>query len=83
MHPPGGGERWALASVGCLEAPYLMGLGVAEAGGAPAPDAGALIHGSVDATRTALKWLEGHPARLVLALESGARFRALESAAIR
>src|SRR5438552_2719830 len=73
----------ALASVGCLEAPYLMGLGVAEAGGAPAPDAGALIHGSVDATRTALKWLEGHPARLVLALESGARFRALGAEADR
>ena len=64
----------ALASVGCLEAPYLMGLGVADGAAA---DADVLIHNSVDATRTALKWLEGHPARLVLALESAARFRAL------
>ena len=67
----------ALASVGCLEAPYLMGLGVAEGSGVAGSDAQVLIHGSVDATRTALKWLEGHPARLVLALESVARFRAL------
>jgi hypothetical protein len=66
----------ALASVGCLEAPYLMGLGVAELNGTEA-DADVLIHNSVDATRTALKWLEGHPARLVVALESVARFRAL------
>ena len=71
----------ALASVGCLEAPYLMGLGVADCGNAS--DGDVLIHGSVDATRTALKWLEGHPARLVVALESVARFRALGANAAR
>jgi hypothetical protein len=68
-----------LASVGCLEAAYLMGLGLAEGGA----DADVMIHGSVDATRTALKWLEGRPARVVLALESAARYRALGAAAER
>jgi hypothetical protein len=71
----------ALASVGCLEAPYLMGLGVAD--GSNGTDADVLIHGSVDATRTALKWLEGHPARLVVALESVTRFRMLGANAAR
>jgi hypothetical protein len=69
----------SLASVGCLEAAYLMGLGIAERGA----DADTMIHGSVDATRTALKWLEGKPARIVFALESAARFRALGDAAER
>lgn len=68
-----------IASVGCLEAPYLMGLGVAEGG----TDPDVMLHGSVDATRTALKWLEGRPARLVLALESTARYRTLGAAAER
>jgi hypothetical protein len=71
----------ALASVGCLEAPYAMGLGMAE-GGRDA-DADVLIHGSVDAARTALKWLDDQPARLVLTLESVARYRALGAAAPR
>jgi hypothetical protein len=62
-----------LASIGCLEAAYLMGLGLAEGGS----DADVMIHGSADATRTALKWLEGKPSRVVLALESAARYRAL------
>lgn len=62
-----------LASVGCLEAAYLMGLGLAEGGADPE----VMIHGSADATRTALKWLEGKPSRVVLALESAARYRAL------
>ncbi|HYE92639.1 MAG TPA: hypothetical protein VEA38_16535 [Terriglobales bacterium] len=70
-----------LATVGCLEAPYLMGLGVAV--GADLGNPEALVHGSADATRTALKWLEGRPARVVLALESAARFRALGAAAER
>jgi len=56
-----------------------MGLGLAEGGA----DADVMIHGSVDATRTALKWLEGRPARVVLALESAARYRALGAAAER
>jgi hypothetical protein len=79
----GGASTSGLASVGCLEAPYLMGLGLADGSATGAPDADVLIHGSVDATRTALKWLEGHPARVVLALESAARYRALGGAAAR
>lgn len=70
-----------LSSVGCLEAPYLMGLGLADGGDAADPDG--LIHGSVEATRTALKWLEGRPPRVVIALESAARFQALGAAAQR
>lgn len=70
----------ALASVGCLEAGYLMGLGLADRASS---DPDVMVHGSVDATRTALKWLEGHPARVVLALESAARYRALGGAADR
>jgi hypothetical protein len=70
----------ALASVASLEGSYLMGLGLAD-GAASDPDV--LIHGSVDATRTALKWLEGRPARLVLALESAARYRTLGAHAAR
>ena len=79
----GASSASALASVGCLEAPYQMGLGVAEGAGAGGSDADVLIHGSVDATRSALKWVEGHPARLVLAIESTARFRALGADAVR
>ena len=75
----GSSSTTPLASVGCLEAPYLMGLGLADGGS----DADVMIHGSGDATRTALKWLEGRPARLVLALESAARHRALGAAAER
>jgi len=70
----------ALASVASLEGSYLMGLGLAD-GIATDPDV--LVHGSIDATRTAMKWLEGRPARLVLALESAARYRALGSHAAR
>lgn len=80
-HVFGGSNGSALSSVGCLEAPYAMGLGLAE--GAADADADVMIHGSVEAARTALKWLEGQPARLVLALESVARFRALGANAAR
>jgi hypothetical protein len=72
----------ALTSVGCLEGSYLMGLGLAE-GMQPEHHADVVIHGSVEAARSALKWLEERPARLVLALESRARYRALGSAAER
>jgi hypothetical protein len=75
----GSSSTTPLASVGCLEAPYLMGLGLAEGGS----DVDVMLHGSTDATRTALKWLEGRPARLVLTLASAARHRALGSAAER
>ena len=59
-----------------------MGLGLAE-GMQPEHDADVAIHGSVEATRSALKWLEERPARLVLALESSARYRALGASAER
>jgi hypothetical protein len=75
----GSSSTTPLASVGCLEAPYLMGLGFAEGG----TDSDVMIHGSVDATRTAMKWLEGRPARVVLTLESAARYKALGAAAQR
>jgi hypothetical protein len=71
------------ASVACLEGAYVTGLGYAD-GIAPegmGPDAQSLIHGSIDATRTATKRLEGHAARLVLVIESEARQRALGDAA--
>jgi hypothetical protein len=71
--------RSPLASVACLEGPYATGLGYADAAGAEgaAADAQSLIHGSIDATRTAMKRLDGQPARLVLVIESEARLRAL------
>src|SRR5206468_9708612 len=67
-----------LASAACLEAAYSTGLGYAQ-GFEPrsAPDLETLIQGSVDATRTALKRLEGDGARLVLVIESSARHQAL------
>src|SRR5262245_14916323 len=72
-----------IASVACLEGPYATGFGQAEAvgqDGAPL-DTPALIHGSIDATRTATKRLEGQPARLVLVVESEERQRALGASA--
>lgn len=75
--------RAPLASAGCLEASYATGLGYAD--GAPeegaASRARALVHGAGEATLTALKRLQGHPARLVLVIESVARHAALGSAA--
>ena len=73
----------ALVSVASLEASYATGLGYhdgSDAEGGPAsPDA--LIRGAADATLTALKRLDGRPARLVLVIESAARHRALGAAA--
>ena len=68
----------AVASVACLEASYATGLGYAE-GFAPDtwPDANALVHGSAEATKTALKRLDERSARLVLVFESAARYEAL------
>jgi hypothetical protein len=71
-----------IVSAACLEAPYSTGLGWTdgfEAGSMP--DREALIHGSVDATVTAVKRLEGDAARLVLVIEASERHRALGSAA--
>jgi hypothetical protein len=74
-----GSGRSPIASVACLEGPYATGLGYADMAGRDggASDAQALIHGSIDATRTAMKRLDGHPARLVLVMESETRQRAL------
>lgn len=73
-----------LASVACLEGAYATGLGYADAvaaDGTEAPDVQALIHGSIDATRTAMKRLDGTPARLVLVMGTEARHRALGDSA--
>jgi hypothetical protein len=71
-----------IVSAGCLEAPYSTGLGWAD-GFEPSapPERDALVQGSVDATLTAVKRLEGDAVRLVLVIESAARHRALGSAA--
>lgn len=71
-----------IASAACLEAAYSTGLGYADGfeAGLPA-DGETLIQGAVDATRTAIKRLEGDGARLVVVIESGARHRALGPAA--
>jgi hypothetical protein len=79
----GGAGKPPLASVACLEGAYVTGLGSA-AGTATedtGPDAQSLIHGSIDATRTAMKRLDGQAARLVLVIESQVRQRALGDAA--
>lgn len=79
----GRSDGTALASVACLEAPYSTGLGYADmvgADGGPA-DGETLIHGAADAALTAVKRLDGRPARLVLVIESAARHQALGAAA--
>jgi hypothetical protein len=78
----GASQAEPIVSAACLEAPYSTGLGYAdgfEAGSMP--DRPALIQGTVEATRAAVKRLEGDAARLVLVIESDARHRALGSAA--
>jgi hypothetical protein len=72
--------RSPLASVACLEGAYATGLGYADAApteSGETPDAQALIHGAIDATRTATKRLDGTPARLVVVMGTEARHRAL------
>lgn len=70
-------------SVGCLEAPYSTGLGYADGAGADGAPVAAetLLHGAADATLTAVKRLDGRPARLMLVVETTARRRALGEAA--
>src|SRR5207253_10024500 len=71
-----------IVSAACLEAPYSTGLGYAEGFEAGSmPDRPALIQGTVEATRAAVKRLDGDAARLVLVVESDARHRALGPAA--
>jgi hypothetical protein len=66
-------------SVGCLEASYATGLGWSDATGEPTDEA--LVHGAADATLTAVKRLDGRPARLVLVVETAARHARLGRAA--
>jgi hypothetical protein len=69
-------------SVLCLEGQYQSGVGLApgcDGGCEQQPDT--LVHGAVDAAVTALKRLEGQPARGLLVVESAARHRALGSRA--
>jgi hypothetical protein len=76
----GGAGKPPLASVACLDGAYATGFGYADAvsaDGGEVPDAQALIHGSIDAMRTALKRLDGMPARAVLVMGTRARHDAL------
>jgi len=75
----GNGKTEPRVSVACLEASYATGLGWSDATGAPSSDA--LVHGAADATLTAVKRLDGRPARLVLVIETAARYAQLGSAA--
>ena len=77
---PGG--RTPLLSVACLEAPYSTGLGYTDVNcvdGEPSTDA--LVHGAADATLTAVKRLDGRPAKLVVVIESAERHAMLGDAA--
>ena len=78
----GRGAPQPLASVACVEAPYASGIGYTDAtptdGETPTPET--LVHGAADAMLTAVKRLEGRPARLVVVVESAARQRMLGSA---
>jgi hypothetical protein len=78
----GRGAAQPLASVACVEAPYASGIGYTDAtptdGVTPTPET--LIHGAADAMLTAVKRLEGRPARLVLVIESAARQKMLGAA---
>src|SRR5262249_47780879 len=63
----GRGSAQPLASVASIEAPYASGIGYTDATPTDgvAPTAETLAHGAVDAMLTAVKRLEGRPARLV------------------
>ena len=68
----GCGHRSPLASVACLEAPYATGLGFADEGG---------LESAAEAMLTAVKRLDGRPPRLVIVVETVARYEALGEAA--
>jgi hypothetical protein len=74
----GNGKSEPRASVACLEASYATGLGWSDATGGASSDA--LVHGAADATLTAIKRLDGRPARLVLVIETAARHAQLGAA---
>ena len=75
----GRGAANPLASVACVEAPYASGIGYTDASAADGVEASAetLVHGAADAMLTAVKRLDGRPARLVLVIESAERHRTL------
>lgn len=75
-------DRSPLVSVACVEAPYSTGLGYTDVTcveGTPSTDA--LVHGAADATLTAVKRLDGRPAKLVLVIESAERHAMLGDSA--
>jgi hypothetical protein len=75
-------DRPPSVSVACVEAPYATGLGYTDAtAGEGTRSSDALIHGAADATLTALKRLDGRPAKLVLIIESAERYAMLGDAA--
>ena len=78
----GRGAAQPLASVACVEAPYASGIGYTDASPTDGvtPSRETLVHGAADAMLTAVKRLEGRPARLVLVIESAARQQMLGSA---
>jgi hypothetical protein len=75
----GHGNAEPRVSVACLEASYATGLGWSDATGEPSTEA--LVHGAADATLTAVKRLDGRPARLVLVVQTAARQARLDAAA--
>jgi len=81
----GRGASQPLASVACVEAPYASGIGYTDATPTDGvtPTADALVHAAADAMLTAVKRLEGRPARLVVVIESVSRRNMLGSATSR
>ena len=78
----GSSDRTPLVSVACVEAPYSTGLGYTDVNGSDsAPTIEALVHGAADATLTAVKRLDGRPAKLVVVIESAERHAMLGDAA--
>jgi hypothetical protein len=75
-------SREPLASVACVEAPYASGIGYTDAAPTDGPTLSpeTLVHGAADAMLTAVKRLEGRPARLVVVIESAERHRMLGGA---
>jgi hypothetical protein len=78
----GSPDRPPTVSAACVEAPYATGLGYTDATGVEGtPSFDALVHAAADATLTALKRLDGRPAKLVVVIESAERYAILGDAA--
>jgi hypothetical protein len=78
----GAPDRPPSVSAACVEAPYATGLGYTDAACAEeSSSTDALVHAAVDATLTALKRLDGRPAKLVAVIESVGRHALLGGAA--